>query len=326
MSEEETEDYNGGEEAEGEEKGAEVLMSGEQGEGEHEAKIPENPLKQEYIPECLSLLCKIGSGLEHAYVRFDGRERDFTAIDHLSTYPHIRYLDLTGNLLTDISPCNCMQELLVLKVGKNNLTSTALNTLTYLQDADFSSNKIETLESLDHPMLEKLNLNSNHIERVSGLNPEVLINLTTLELRGNKLQSLEGIVELRSLKNLYLAANKIKDLNGIENLQNLQKLHVRDNQISDLNGFSAKNKKLNYINFRGNEITSLDEISKLRVLLQLKACVLTENPMVEENENFRVEVLILLRRLERCDKDPFAEEERAEAEDLYEARKNEEPR
>jgi len=217
-----------------------------------------------------------------------------------------------------------MDELLVLNVRKNNLTSVSLKTMSYLQNADFSANKIEEVEGLEHPMLEKLNLSSNNIETVSGLNSEVLINLTTLELRGNKLVTLDGITELRSLKNLYLAANKINNLNGIGNLENLQKLHIRDNKISDLTGFTAKNKKLNYINFRGNEITSLDEVSKLDVLLQLKACILSDNQIAEEVDNFRVEVLILLRKLERCDKDPFAEEERLEAEDLYESRKEEE--
>ena len=38
-------------------------------------KIPDNPLIQEHIPDCLSLLCKTGSGLSHAYVKFDAREK-----------------------------------------------------------------------------------------------------------------------------------------------------------------------------------------------------------------------------------------------------------
>ena len=56
----------------------------------------------------------------------------------------------------------------------------------------------------------------------------------------------------------------------------------------------------------------------------LPLIVHTDNQIADEVENFRVEVLILLRKLERCDKDPFAEEERLEAEDLYEVRKAEE--
>ena len=35
----------------------------------------ENPFVQEMVPDCLSMLCKIGNGLAHAYVRMDCHER-----------------------------------------------------------------------------------------------------------------------------------------------------------------------------------------------------------------------------------------------------------
>eukprot|EP00118_Oscarella_pearsei_P011252 m.74098 g.74098 ORF g.74098 m.74098 type:complete len:87 (+) comp35876_c0_seq9:933-1193(+) len=47
------------------------------------------------------------------------------------------------------------------------------------------------------------------------------------------------------------------------------------------------------------------------------------NP-VADAEDYRIEVLIAVRRLERLDKDEFNEEERGEAEELYEQRKNQE--
>ena len=49
----------------------------------------------------------------------------------------------------------------------------------------------------------------------------------------------------------------------------------------------------------------------------------SENPCSEEDD-YRQEVLISLRRLERLDKDEFTEEERHEAEELAEQRKEEE--
>lgn len=48
-----------------------------------------------------------------------------------------------------------------------------------------------------------------------------------------------------------------------------------------------------------------------------------ENPCNEE-ENFRIEVLIVLRRLVRLDKDEYTDEDRADAEDVYNQRKQEE--
>lgn len=56
----------------------------------------------------------------------------------------------------------------------------------------------------------------------------------------------------------------------------------------------------------------LQEVEKLKVLPMLRALVLRENP-VEEEDGYRLETLIALPNLERLDKDFFEEEERTEA-------------
>lgn len=38
-------------------------------------KVPDLLLTEEHIAECLSLLCKTGDGLAHAYVRLDVHDR-----------------------------------------------------------------------------------------------------------------------------------------------------------------------------------------------------------------------------------------------------------
>lgn len=43
-----------------------------------------------------------------------------------------------------------------------------------------------------------------------------------------------------------------------------------------------------------------------------------------DNNDYRLEVLIAVRRLERLDKDDFLEEEQTEAEEIYEQRKQKE--
>ncbi len=42
---------------------------------------------------------------------------------------------------------------------------------------------------------------------------------------------------------------------------------------------------------------------------------------IGENEDYRLEVLIAVRRLERLDKDQFTEDERTEAEEIFEQRR-----
>ena len=64
------------------------------------------------------------------------------------------------------------------------------------------------------------------------------------------------------------------------------------------------------------------EIGKLKDLPFLRALVLSENPVVEEDE-YRLETLITLRTLERLDKDEYTDDERHEAEEIYELRMSE---
>lgn len=75
--------------------------------------------------------------------------------------------------------------------------------------------------------------------------------------------------------------------------------------------------------FRSNEIKSLQEVEKLRVLPMLQALVLMDNPCAEES-NYRLEVLSRLAQLQRLDKEPVQEEEREEAEKIRQARKEKE--
>lgn len=53
---------------------------------------------------------------------------------------------------------------------------------------------------------------------------------------------------------------------------------------------------------------------------KLRALVLLDTPLTE-NSDYRLEILISVRRLERLDKDEYLEEERGEAEQIYEERR-----
>ncbi|XP_036860469.1 leucine-rich repeat-containing protein 23 isoform X3 [Manis javanica] len=201
------------------------------------------------MKEGLSLLCKTGNGLAHAYVKLEVKERDLTDIHLLSSYIHLRYVDISENHLTDLSPLNYLTHLLWLKADGNQLRSAQLNELPYLQIASFAYNQITDTEGISHPRLGSLDLKGNLIHTVTGLDPRKLISLHTLELRGNQLNSTLGI-NLPKLKKLYLAQNMLKKVEGLENLSNLTTLHLRDNQIETLSGFSGDMKSLQYLNLR----------------------------------------------------------------------------
>ncbi|PNI21171.1 LRRC23 isoform 3 [Pan troglodytes] len=279
------------------------------------------PLTEDMMKEGLSLLCKTGNGLAHAYVKLEVKERDLTDIYLLRSYIHLRYVDISENHLTDLSPLNYLTHLLWLKADGNRLRSAQMNELPYLQIASFAYNQITDTEGISHPRLETLNLKGNSIHMVTGLDPEKLISLHTVELRGNQLESTLGI-NLPKLKNLYLAQNMLKKVEGLEDLSNLTTLHLRDNQIDTLSGFSREMKSLQYLNLRGNMVADLGELAKLRDLPKLRALVLLDNPCTDET-SYRQEALVQMPYLERLDKEFYEEEERAEADEIRQRLKEE---
>ncbi|XP_047907531.2 leucine-rich repeat-containing protein 23 isoform X1 [Anser cygnoides] len=289
-------------------------------EEEEQALVP-CPLTEEMLKEGLSLLCKTGNGLAHAYVKFEAKYKDLTDISLLECFIHLRYVDLSENKLQDLSPLSSLTHLLWLKVDGNLLTSARMQELPYLQIISFAHNHIKDMEGITHPCLANLSLKGNKIRTALGLS-QALFSLHNLELRGNKLESTAGF-NLPKLKNLYLAQNAIRSLEGLEALEQLTTLHLRDNQLETLDGFCSSMKCLRYLNLRNNGISTFQEVAKLQVLPMLQALVLLDNPCSDE-PNYRLEVLVLLPRLERLDKESFEQDERAEANEIRQKRQEEE--
>lgn len=77
----------------------------------------------------------------------------------MKAFIHLRYIDLSGNKLKDISSLSVLTHLLTLKADNNLLVSAKLEEMPFLQIASFNKNKIKSLEGVNHPMLEHLSLN-----------------------------------------------------------------------------------------------------------------------------------------------------------------------
>ncbi|NXN31555.1 LRC23 protein, partial [Nycticryphes semicollaris] len=248
--------------------------------------------------------------------------RDLTDISLLERFIHLRYVDLSENKLQDLSPLSSLTHLLWLKVDRNLLTSAWMQELPYLQIISFAHNRIRDMEGITHPRLATLSLEGNKIQTALGLSHGQLFSLQTLELRGNTLESTAGL-SLPKLRNLYLAQNAIQSLEGLEGLGQLTTLHLRDNKLKTLDGFCSSMKCLQYLNLRNNGISSIQEVGKLQVLPMLQTLVLVDNPCCDE-PNYRLEVLVLLPHLQRLDKELVEQEERTEANEMYQKRQEEE--
>ncbi|XP_041038373.1 leucine-rich repeat-containing protein 23, partial [Carcharodon carcharias] len=206
-----------------------------------------NALTMEILSESLSLLCKTGTGLSHAYVRVDLKDRGLTDINAIRSFIHLRYVDVSVNNLQDISPLANLSHLLWVCADENYLTSAKIEQLPFLQVLSLAKNRIKDMQGITHPLLESLILTGNQINEMSGLDPSKLTQLHSLELRGNLLESTAGL-NLPRLRNLYLAGNSISRLEGLEALTGLQTLHLRDNQLETLRGFSETMTSLQYLN------------------------------------------------------------------------------
>uniref|UniRef100_A0A3B3Y7M3 Leucine rich repeat containing 23 n=1 Tax=Poecilia mexicana TaxID=48701 RepID=A0A3B3Y7M3_9TELE len=260
------------------------------------------PLNKEIIIEGLSLLCQTGKKLEHLK-------------NLIYSYIHIRFLDLSNNYISDLSPLASMTHLLWLKVDRNSMKSfkeQPLSEFTFLQWLSVASNQIVDMEGLVGPSIETLILSGNSIQKINGLRNADFANLVILELRGNQLETTSGF-DLPNLRKLYLAQNFIKHLEGLEKLERLTTLHLRDNQLVTLEGLCPEMKSLQYLNIRGNAIAEGDALRSLHFLTSsLKTLVIAENPVVDAVP-YRQTVLILLPQLERIDKEPVTLAERTEA-------------
>ncbi|XP_069039459.1 centriolin isoform X3 [Lepisosteus oculatus] len=146
---------------------------------------------------------------------------------------------------------------------------------------------IENLEKCER--LQVLNLSHNLIEKIEKL--EKLHRLRELNLSHNRISKIEGLEHMVSLHHLNLSSNAIEHVPAWvgRKLQSLQTLHLKQNSIS-----------------------SLHEITKLKLLKNLTALTVAENP-IANLPHCRLFVIFHLRALEQLDGRPVTEQERQQA-------------
>ncbi|XP_057685809.1 leucine-rich repeat-containing protein 23 isoform X3 [Corythoichthys intestinalis] len=274
------------------------VENGEENQDEDEEAIAIRPLDQDIIIPGLSLLCRTGNGLRHAFIKVVLKDKRLSDMAAISSYVHLRFMDVSNNRISDLSPLSSLTQLLWLK-------------LVYLQWLSMAANRLTEVEGLVGLALESLNLSGNRIERLNGLESCLFSKLGTLELRGNRLTSTNGI-NLPNLERLYLAQNAITSLEGLEKLERLTTLHLRDNKLGTLEGLNANMKCLQYLNVRSNDFLDETCLRALELVSKtLRVLILSENPL-DGTTDYRPYVLTLIPKLERLDKEPVSLEERAE--------------
>jgi Leucine-rich repeat (LRR) protein len=78
-------------------------------------------LTQEILNTSLSHLSKTGNGLNHAFARLECNEKELNDISILTNFPHLRYVILRSNEISDISPLDASTNLLSIDASSNKI-------------------------------------------------------------------------------------------------------------------------------------------------------------------------------------------------------------
>ncbi|KAL1506265.1 hypothetical protein ABEB36_005659 [Hypothenemus hampei] len=168
-------------------------------------------------------------------------------------------------------------------------------------------NELQRLDNIDsYVKLEKLSACRNQLLRMYGVCR--LHNLHTLNLSNNGILTIEGLKELTALKWLSLSSNSIKTIEHLNTNINLEHLDLSENAITHISDISfLKNlqhlflhkNKINHLGqcdrflpvslatltLANNNITDLNEISRLCHLENLTKISIANNPCVNMTGN-----------------------------------------
>jgi hypothetical protein len=78
-------------------------------------------LSKEDIRKGISQLARTADGLSHAYVRFELRDTDTNDLKELSTYTHLRFIDVSRNAITSLKALQPLEHILALIATDNQL-------------------------------------------------------------------------------------------------------------------------------------------------------------------------------------------------------------
>lgn len=153
------------------------------------------------------------------------------------------------------------ESLETLDLSNLNLTSVkGLEHFTNVKELNLSENVLTDSSFLkDMDELEKVDLSYNQFETIEGLSSEYL---TDLNVRGNRLTSIDFVQDLNNLQILNVRSNNIEDLSPVENVEHLAYLNIRGNRVKSLEPLVSAYNLMN-LNARNNQIDSIVPIIDL---------------------------------------------------------------
>ncbi|KAK0552427.1 protein phosphatase regulatory subunit Sds22 [Tilletia horrida] len=213
----------------------------------------------------------------------------------------LKHLSLRANLLRKLpssSHFELMTELRNLDLYDNELEKVpdVIKKLEKLETLDLSFNNIRHVSNISHLYrCRTLYFVQNKIGRIreDDFKGPIADSLTSLELGGNRIRTIEHIDHLSKLEELWVGKNKITKLENIASLSSLRILSIQSNRITKLenlgdltgleelyiahNGLTQigdglkDNSNLKVLDVSGNQIEEIDGVSHLSKLVEFWA-------------------------------------------------------
>ncbi len=197
-------------------------------------------------PALVSVLLDAGKQDAREITVVHGFRSGIRDLSGLEVCVNLEEVDLHQNEISDVTALVGMQQLKVLHLGINLLTSAQ----------PFAS----------MPALEHLTLFQNDIEDITPL--AQLRHLKALHLRYNLLEDIYPLGQLTTLQELSFGNNAVKDISAVERLTGLELLNGYFNFIEDLTPIMAL-QDLKWLYLGYNKITDIEPLFELENLLEV---------------------------------------------------------
>jgi internalin A len=182
-----------------------------------------------------------------------------TDISPLTSLHWLDDLELHSNQITDISPLSGTPSVQYLMLSDNQITDiSSLSELTLLRTLYLDNNQISNISALaEDTLLSELLLDNNNISDISPLANLALLEYLTLG--NNQITDISALSGLFLIESLYLNNNQINNISPLSNLVLLRNLQLDSNQVSNIQPL-VNNPGISYgdvVYLRGNPLDSL---------------------------------------------------------------------
>ncbi|XP_026194359.1 leucine-rich repeat-containing protein 23 [Cyclospora cayetanensis] len=186
-------------------------------------------LNGEVLNRALRDVSRTVDGSGYAFTRLICCGKGVTSLpDALQHYVHLRYIDISGNKISNLTAFSRLPNLLSLNAAENNIEDVSClaspGALPYLSLLNLSNNRISKAPTLPLQRLTRLSLDANPITTLTGfVYPP---SLTHLSLRGTPLESLDCLPLSDTLTSLYLSHTRIQQLLPLEKFPQIKTLDL----------------------------------------------------------------------------------------------------